>query len=242
MNIHPDANDQTNRAPSTPRLAGLNPALRRARSTDTPRTAVRGVLTITTWIGFGFVATVFLALTALGPFGYHSYIVRSPSMRPAINAGDIVIDHTIPATAARIGDTITYRDPQQLDRTITHRVRAIKRRGTTLTFTTMGIANNTTQTWSLPANGSIGRVTLRVPELGRLLAATQNETGLILLVLTPTFSLAIISLQAIWTNTKRRTTTPPHARQSNHRISELRTLVHRAEHPAPTTPVAVHSP
>jgi signal peptidase len=171
---------------------------RRARGTRT-RTILRSAAGATVWAAGGFAATLLLALTALAPLGIHSYVVRSNSMRPAIETGDIVIDRTIHPTAARIGDTITFRDPHQPDRTITHRVRTIRRHGNTISFTTMGIANNTTQQWSVPANGRIGRVTWRVPKLGWLLAPVRTTAGLILMVVVPTLGLALLALRNIWT-------------------------------------------
>ena len=80
------------------------------------------------------------------------------SMEPTISPGDVVIDEEIKPMNASVGDIVTFRDPEDQSKLLTHRVVAIRRKGLQLWFTTQGDANNTQEHWRVPARGQIGRV------------------------------------------------------------------------------------
>jgi signal peptidase len=166
----------------------------------TPRSAWPAIGRVTMWSVLGFAATFLVVLTALGPLGIHSYVVRSGSMQPAIDRGDVVVDRAIPPADARIGDTITFKDPVHKARTITHRVRAVSRHGNIMAFTTMGLANKTPEHWNVRADGEIGRVTWRIPKLGRAVSVVSTPIGVLLLVVLPALGLMGLHLHRIWSS------------------------------------------
>lgn len=162
-----------------------------------PRLAVAAVAT----------ATAALALAIFGPlaFGDRPYTVLTGSMEPTISAGDVVIDERISPLQARVGDIVTFRDPEDQSRQLTHRVKRIRRAGAHLWFVTQGDANNTVERWRIAADGSLGRVLYTVPWVGHVAVLTRTPLGLALLVIVPVLLLALDELLKIWRPPKGRT-------------------------------------
>lgn len=108
-------------------------------------------------LGFGLRAT---GLTALVDY--------TDSMRPAIAAGDIVIDRNVRAADLRAGQIASIADPGQGGRLITHRVVSATRAGDRVTIVTRGDANDAGERWVLPAGAPVKRMTARIPWVGHL--------------------------------------------------------------------------
>ena len=147
----------------------------------------------------GALATVVVAVLVV-PWatGGRSFTVMSGSMHPTIDTGDIVIDRGIRARDARVGDIVTFPDPGDDRRLLTHRVRSIAPGPAgALAITTQGDANNAPERWTMPREGHLGRVMLRLPG-GRALAYTRTPTGRLLLLSLPLLLLLVWALSAIW--------------------------------------------
>jgi signal peptidase len=152
------------------------------------------------WAAFAFCVTLLAAVALPNAIGMHSFTVMSGSMEPAIHTGDVVIDSKIAPLAARPGDVVTFSDPSGLRRLITHRVRSIHARGSSVEVVTKGDANNTVERWTVPVRGRIGRVELRVPRLGYPLVYAHSRLGLVLLVAVPALLLCVLELRRIRTS------------------------------------------
>jgi signal peptidase I len=140
-----------------------------------------------------------LAVVALpNAVGMRSFTVMSGSMEPTIHVGDVVIDKKIRPLDARPGDVVTFSDPTGRKRLITHRVRSLRVHGDTVQVVTKGDANNAVERWTVPANGRIGRVELRVWKLGYPLVYAHSRYGLIGLVALPALLLCLVELRKIW--------------------------------------------
>jgi signal peptidase len=146
----------------------------------------------------GFAVGLVLAAVALYPAGYRPFTVLSGSMEPAIGTGDVVVDSSISPLDARVGDVVTFPDPENRSRLITHRLRQIRARGGTVEMVTKGDANNTTEHWTVPGDGRIGRVEYRVPMAGYALAWVSGKQGKLLLIVLPAFLLGGYELVRIW--------------------------------------------
>ena len=146
----------------------------------------------------GLAAGLLLAAGAPLVFGYHSFTVMSGSMEPAIATGDVVVNRPIAPLEARIGDVVTFSDPDTPERLITHRLRRIQVRGRTAQMVTKGDANNTVERWTVAVDGKIGRVAFRVPKLGYALAPTRTRYGQLLLLGLPALLLGVYELVRIW--------------------------------------------
>jgi signal peptidase len=166
----------------------------------TPRRAAVGLgaRVAAIWTILAFVFALFLAAAAPLAIGDHAYVLRTGSMAPTIDPGDVEVVQPIAAIHARIGDIVAFRDPQWRDRLVSHRVRAIDRVGNRVNFITQGDANTGREHWSVPAGGTIGRVIYRVPKLGYAVAWLGTREGRIGLVILPALLLMASLLVRLW--------------------------------------------
>jgi signal peptidase len=165
--------------------------------------AVKATLRFVVGIAMG-VALGVTALVALpNVMGGRSFTVMSGSMTPTILTGDVVLDERIHPLDARIGDIITFQDPQRA-RLLTHRLRSVRRVGDKLQMVTKGDANNATEQWAIPVRGELGRVRYRVPMVGRLLWRTKTPQARIFMVALPAAVLGVLELAGIWRPRRRR--------------------------------------
>jgi signal peptidase len=146
----------------------------------------------------GFAAVLAAALIVPSAFGYGSFTVLSGSMMPTLHVGDVVIEQRVRPLSARVGDVVTFRDPEHQDRLYTHRVVAMAAVGSDVSFVTRGDANTGVEKWTVPAGGTIGRVEYRIPYLGYVTNRAGSRIGRFALLVIPAFLLAIVELRRIW--------------------------------------------
>ena len=115
-----------------------------------------------------------LVPTLLALTGHRQLIVRSGSMQPALNTGDVIVTDLVPPGAVHTGDIVTFADPGRNDLLITHRVVEVTHEDSTYSFVTRGDANTGTEHWAIAEQGQVGRFQLRVPKLGFALASLSN--------------------------------------------------------------------
>jgi len=165
-----------------------------AADPSVPRQVARGL----GWAALALAVLLTLAIAGPLAFGARPHTVLTGSMEPTIAAGDVVIDERIAPTAAAVGDVVTFRDPDDQSRLITHRVRSIRRAGSHLWFVTQGDANNTTERWRIAADGELGRVAYTVPWVGHAAVLTHTPLGLALFLVVPLLLLGLDELVRIW--------------------------------------------
>src|SRR5687767_11760188 len=126
------------------------------------------------------------------------HVELSDSMAPVLRAGDVVWLDRIAAAEARRGDVVAFHDPER-EAVVLHRVERV--RATTagrLSFTTRGDANNASETWAIPLDGTVGRyVGVKVPIAGRAVRALQGPP-LAILAGVGGLALAGLALRRIW--------------------------------------------
>lgn len=159
-----------------------------------PRQIARGC----GWAAMAVAALLVAAIALPLAFGARPHTVLTGSMEPAIAPGDVVVDERVAPAEARVGDVVTFRDPEDQSRLITHRVRSIRRAGSHLWFVTQGDANNTTERWRIAADGELGRVAYTVPWVGHVAVVTHTPLGLAVLLIVPLLLLALDELARIW--------------------------------------------
>jgi signal peptidase len=160
------------------------------------------------WAIAGAAAAIALAVALAVALGDRPLTEMSGSMEPAIRTGDVVITKPIQPLEARPGDVVTFKDPLNGGhRLITHRLRSLVVRGTTVIAVTKGDANNTVERWTVPAGARIGRVVLRLPRVGYALAVVRTPLGKVLLIVIPALILGALELARIWR--PRRTEVSP---------------------------------
>lgn len=150
------------------------------------------------WFGLGLTAATLLAATGPLALGDRSFTMRSGSMTPTIETGDVVITEPIAPLSARVGDIVTFRDPEGSGKLYSHRVQSIHVVGEDVHFVTRGDANTSTEHWSVPADGSLGKVVYRIPKVGYLLVWTGTVPARIALIVIPALLLCWSGLVRIW--------------------------------------------
>jgi signal peptidase len=163
---------------------------------------LRWPLMVASWIAWGFVIGLVVAVTVPVAFGLHPMTVLTGSMRPTIQPGDMVVDQAISPTQVRVGDIVTFREPHGT-RTITHRVRDITISEGQAHVTTRGDANDTVEKWQVPVTGSIGRVVYQVPKIGYPVTWSHTRNGRLALVSIPALVLAMWAIVKIWRSTEQ---------------------------------------
>jgi signal peptidase I len=152
-------------------------------------------------IGLSVVAAVLLvvviSITVPSLFGYRVLNVLSGSMGPTIPTGSVVWDGVIDPLDARVGDVVTFTDPEDHQRLLTHRLRSIRVRGGTAHMVTQGDANNTVERWSVPVSGEIGRVAFHVPKLAYARVWISSHAGNMALAIV-VVALILGALVEIW--------------------------------------------
>jgi signal peptidase I len=150
------------------------------------------------WIGLGLLFGTLLAAVAPQLAGYRSFTVRSGSMTPAIETGDVVVTKPIPPLTARVGDVVTFVDPEGTGRLFSHRVQSVRAVSGGVAFVTRGDANTSTERWRVPVDGSIGRVAYRIPKVGYALSWIDRGPARLALIAIPALLLLWTALVRIW--------------------------------------------
>lgn len=129
-----------------------------------PAWADRGLTTLL--VALGIALAIGLGLRA---FGLTALVDYTDSMKPAISAGDVILDETVPARELRAGQIASIADPAS-GRLITHRVVSATPEGARVVVVTRGDANDSSERWVLDASEPTKRMVGRVPWVGHVIA------------------------------------------------------------------------
>ena len=150
------------------------------------------------WLVAGLLVGLIAAAGLPVLFGFKSFTVMSGSMRPTLGVGDVVVERPLTARDARPGDIITFHDPEQRSRLLTHRVTSIHLVGERALIATKGDANNHAEHWSIQQDGRVGRVAYHLPLIGWGLVFTNGRIARLMLVVVPAILLGGLELTRIW--------------------------------------------
>ncbi len=113
--------------------------------------------------------------------GYDLYLVRSESMEPAINMGDLIITGPLGGPIngeVKPGTVVTYEYKKEL---VTHRVKSIE--GTALV--TQGDAVEDPDPWSVAMSSVKGIYMFKIPYVGYVTSFVQTKLGWFLMIIIP---------------------------------------------------------
>lgn len=117
------------------------------------------------------------------------YTIISGSMIPNILVYDVVINLRVDSTDdIQIGDVITFisESTESMGDTVTHRVVSIIRDDNgNVSYQTKGDNNLITDSAYVPYQNIIGKVALKIPQLGRVQAFVASSFGWLFLILIP---------------------------------------------------------
>ena len=149
-------------------------------------------------VAIGIAIGIFGVVVAPSLVGGRSLTVMSGSMEPALGVGDVVINSRVSPAEVRVGDIVTFNDPEGTGKLITHRVRQVRIVDDTAKVVTKGDNTNAVERWDMPARGSLGRVEYHVPLLGFLVFWLHGPFASLALVVIPAVLLAGFELWRIW--------------------------------------------
>ncbi len=130
-------------------------------------------------------------LVAVWLFGGQLQAVLSGSMAPTVPQGSLIVMAPVDPAGVEPGMAITFADPSDPSRLVTHRVVSTAP-GTTLQFITQGDANTDPDAYPVPARLVRGRVLWHVPGLGLVLDWLAWPRGFLLLVVLPGVLLLVL--------------------------------------------------
>ena len=116
------------------------------------------------------------------------YTIVSPSMEPKIKVYDVVLNVRVDdKSTIKKGDVITFISTSNISNgmTVTHRVNNIIKGEKGLEFVTKGDNNLTEDTDTAKDYNILGKVILRIPQLGRLQFFIASSGGWLIVVLIP---------------------------------------------------------
>jgi len=145
-------------------------------SSETERSRARRAKegSLTGWI-FTTIIAVVIIWFSVGLFPFHPTTVLSGSMRPVLDAGDVVIVAKTSADVVSQGDIIQFRKENV---NIMHRVIAIQEDGASKFFVTKGDANDNRDSDPVIPEQVIGKVVFKIPSIGWLsIIVKQFFTG-----------------------------------------------------------------
>jgi signal peptidase len=124
--------------------------------------------------------------------------VYSGSMEPRIPTGGLVLERLVPSSSVRVGDVISFADPYDTTKVVTHRVVQIVQTREGPGYRTRGDANPSRDAWTLKLPATVGRAETTVPVAGYVLVYLQTRevrTGLIALA---ALTILLSLLRRIW--------------------------------------------
>jgi signal peptidase len=160
--------------------------------------AARRALMLGCWSVLGFVVVIVMSVSVPNAFGLRELTVLSGSMEPTIHTGDIVVERQVSPLDVRLGDVVSFKDPEDASILITHRVQSMVVHEDVVSFVTKGDANTGVERWKVSADGTIGKVEYHVWRLGYLLSWIRGRIGRLLLVVVPAVVLGAYELVRIW--------------------------------------------
>ena len=175
------------------------------RSTKRRRGWFRKTLTVVGGIIAALVVLIVL-LISVGPkvAPYETYFVKSGSMEPTFEKGDLIVLGKVDASEVEKGDIITFERPDKPDTLVTHRVVAIETTADGKQFQTKGDANERPDGWRVPASGKAWKYEFRVSKLGYVFDFLSEPGARIALVAVP-----VVLLGALWlTDIRKRRRAP----------------------------------
>ena len=154
---------------------------------------------------FGTVVAIVAVLLIVASFpitgNYKIYIVESGSMAPTIPTGSLIA--VKPATQYKVGDVITFGPLSARAVPTTHRIQDIGVQDGRPVYVTKGDANNAPDAQETLEKDIAGKVVLRLPYAGYLVATAKTPIGFIILIVFPALLVVFDEIKKIYLEVKK---------------------------------------
>lgn len=131
-------------------------------------------------------------------FHLQAIAVYSGSMAPRMPVGSLVLERVDPAARVHVGDVITFADPFDRTRVVTHRVVEILPTREGLGYRTKGDANPTRDPWTLKLPARVPHAVATVPYAGYGLVYAQTREVRTALIALAALTTIVFLLRRIW--------------------------------------------
>lgn len=119
--------------------------------------------------------------------------VTTGSMSPALRPGTLVVVFPVAPSRIRPGDVVMFRQPDQPERIVTHRVLTVANG----VIVTKGDANGAPDPWRVRSADVIGKVAVAIPRVGPVVEAARSPVGFALLVVVPAV-VVLMNEASVW--------------------------------------------
>lgn len=116
------------------------------------------------------------------------YTIVSPSMEPNLKVYDVIVDKKVnDPSEIKVGDIITFISTSTISRglTITHRVIALVETENGIEYKTQGDNNMSPDSTTVQFKNVLGKVVVKIPQLGRIQQFLSTSSGWLLVVVIP---------------------------------------------------------
>jgi signal peptidase I len=153
--------------------------------------------------GLAVLSCVSFAVATRG-LHYQPVAVYSGSMEPEIPVGGLVFERIVAGSSVRVGDVISFADPFDPARVVTHRVVRILKTSEGPGYRTKGDANPSGDPWTLKLPARVGTVRATVPVAGYALIYGQTREVRTALILLAALTFLGVLLRRIWARPSSR--------------------------------------
>lgn len=129
------------------------------------------------------------------------YTIVSPSMTPNLNVYDVIVDTKVESPEdIKVGDIITFISTSSISKglTITHRVVAIVETENGLEYKTQGDNNLSPDSTTVQFKNVLGKVFLKIPQLGRIQSFLSTSSGWLIIVVIPAILIILSDILKIF--------------------------------------------
>ena len=119
-------------------------------------------------------------------FGYHLYVIVSPSMTPELEIGDVIISREYDGGELHVGQVVEYvgKSGSMKGKIITHRIESISGEGDDRVIITKGTANNEPDPPISPSD-IVAVMIYETIVIGKIYSVLNTTAGFICLLLLP---------------------------------------------------------
>lgn len=130
--------------------------------------------------------------------GYRPVVVYTGSMEPNLRVGSLAFLQKTPSSTLQKGDLITFTDPYQPGRLVTHRITQTIERPEGRAYRTKGDGNSARDPWTISLPAQAAQVAFDVPLAGYALWYSKTREVRFLLVVGTALLLLASVLRTIW--------------------------------------------
>lgn len=106
-------------------------------------------------------------------FGYQPWLVKTQSMQPTLEPGDLIISSIKETEHINVNDIVVFKTEE--NHILTHRIISKEENG----YITKGDANNISDKGTLTQKRIIGKQVARIPFLGKVALFAQTKSGIL---------------------------------------------------------------